>query len=87
MVRLFSLWLVSVALTMNIDNIICLGTLQVGSAAASLTNLGQPAIDWVQLAGGCGVKASRATSVEEFSTMMTAALNSSGPYLIEAMLH
>jgi len=60
---------------------------QVGSAAASLTNLGQPAIDWVQLAGGCGVKASRATSVEEFSTMMTAALNSSGPYLIEAMLH
>ena len=58
----------------------------VGSAASSLTDLGTPTIDWVALAQGCGLKACRVKTVEEFAEAMHVANSEQGPYLIEAVL-
>ena len=42
--------------------------------------------DWVALARGMGVQASRATTAEEFNRQFAAGLASPGPCLIEAVL-
>ncbi|KAK9806179.1 hypothetical protein WJX72_004533 [[Myrmecia] bisecta] len=53
----------------------------------SLTSIGQPDLDWVCLAKGMGIShASRATSIEELKQQLAAALERSGPSLIEALL-
>lgn len=57
-----------------------------GKAARALTDIGSPAIDWVALAGGMGVPASRATTAEELAAALAAGLQRSGPTLIEAVL-
>ncbi|PRW56678.1 decarboxylase [Chlorella sorokiniana] len=57
-----------------------------GKAAKALTEIGSPAIDWVALAQGMGVPASRATTCEELAAAMSAALARPGPSLIEAVL-
>mmetsp|Transcript_25186 Transcript_25186/g.34710 ORF Transcript_25186/g.34710 Transcript_25186/m.34710 type:complete len:101 (+) Transcript_25186:112-414(+) len=57
-----------------------------GTALSSLTNLGDPEINWVLLAQGMGVQAARVKTVEEFSSHMQTAFQTNGPYLIEAML-
>jgi acetolactate synthase-1/2/3 large subunit len=53
----------------------------------SLTDLGQPSVDWVSLAKGFGVaNATRATTVGELADQLAAALARKGPSLIEACL-
>ena len=56
------------------------------SNAQSLTNLGNPRMDWCHLAKGFGVDAARAETAEELMTLLAAALESDAPFLIEAML-
>jgi acetolactate synthase-1/2/3 large subunit len=58
-----------------------------GKAARALTELGQPRIDWVALAGGMGVVASRVKTAQEFEEQLKVALKKKdGPSLIEACL-
>ena len=52
----------------------------------SMLDLSRPDIDWVNLAQGMGVAATRATSAEEFHQQFEQAMASSGPHLIEAMV-
>lgn len=55
-------------------------------AVARLTGLDSPRVNWVALAQGYGVPASRATTPEEFQQALTTGLQTTGPYLIEAQL-
>ncbi|MFI9488480.1 acetolactate synthase large subunit [Promicromonospora sp. NPDC052451] len=55
-------------------------------AAARLMNLDDPALDFVALATGMGVPASRATTVEELYDQFRDAVATPGPHLIEAVL-
>ncbi len=57
-----------------------------GDAARALSNLAEPAPDWVQLARGFGVAAARAEDAESLAHELERALNEDGPHLIEAML-
>ncbi len=58
----------------------------VGSKALSLLDLHNPEMNWVQIARGFGVEASRAESVEEFTAQYTSAMSHKGPRLIEIMI-
>jgi acetolactate synthase-1/2/3 large subunit len=62
------------------------GVAEPGPAARSLTDLSRPVLDWVALATGMGVPASRATTSEEFWTQLEGAFREPGPRLIEAVL-
>jgi acetolactate synthase-1/2/3 large subunit len=57
-----------------------------GPAAQSLLNLGDPAIGWVSVAKGLGVRASRCETAEAFETDFARAMSESGPHLIEAAI-
>jgi len=57
-----------------------------GPAARALTNLGEPALDWVKLATGMGVPAVRAGDAEAMVRELERALAEPGPHLIEAVL-
>ncbi len=59
---------------------------QPGPAARSLTDLGDPVIDWVGLAKAQGVPAERAETADEFVTALERALAAPGPYLVEAVI-
>jgi acetolactate synthase-1/2/3 large subunit len=50
----------------------------------SMMHLDNPTLDWVKLAEAHGVAATRATTAEEFHAQLEAALQQSGPQLIEA---
>ncbi|HEY0909807.1 MAG TPA: acetolactate synthase large subunit, partial [Bradyrhizobium sp.] len=54
-----------------------------GPRAISMLDLHNPELDWVKLASGMGVEASRATSVEQFATQFATAMKHRGPRLIE----
>jgi acetolactate synthase-1/2/3 large subunit len=51
--------------------------------ARRLTSLGEPALDWVALAGGMGVPARRATTAGEVAAGIEWALAEPGPHLVE----
>jgi acetolactate synthase I/II/III large subunit len=51
-----------------------------------MLDLTRPDLDWVKLSEGLGVEAARATSVDEFSERLGAAVRQRGPMLIEAIL-
>ena len=57
-----------------------------GPQAASMLEIGNPAMDFVSMALGMGVSASRATTAEEFTQQFTHAVQQSGPHLIEAVV-
>jgi acetolactate synthase-1/2/3 large subunit len=57
-----------------------------GPKAMSMLDLANPPLDWVQLAQGMGVEATRATDAAEFHDQLQAALAVRGPRLIEAVL-
>lgn len=57
-----------------------------GVNARKMLDLDQPKLDWCSLAKGLGVEAGRATTVEEFVKLYTAALGRKGPFLIEAAI-
>lgn len=50
----------------------------------SLLHIGNPSLDWVKIAEGQGVPATRATTSEEFHKQFEAAMGAKGPHLIEA---
>jgi acetolactate synthase-1/2/3 large subunit len=57
-----------------------------GKRAAQLLDLSGPDLDFVALAGGMGVPASRATTAEELADQLRRALAEPGPHLIDAVL-
>ena len=57
-----------------------------GPRALSLTELSRPPLDWVQLARGMGVPATRAGSVEALQDALRRAIAEQGPHLVEAVL-
>lgn len=57
-----------------------------GNAARELLDLGRPDLDFVSLARGMGVPASRAHTAEELATQLEAGLATPGPVVVEAML-
>jgi len=62
------------------------GSARPGPLADAMMDLHRPELDWVHLAKGVGVEATRAATVEEFRKAFTAAMNGRGPRLIEAVL-
>ena len=70
-------------LGMELDRV---GATAGGEAARSLFDLSKPEIDFVALAAGMGVPASRAITAGEFAVQLEGALAEPGPHLIEAML-
>jgi len=62
------------------------GSASIGPHADALMDLHRPELDWVLLAKGMGVEASRAETVEEFRKEFTAAMRGRGPRLIEAVI-
>ncbi|MEB3369097.1 acetolactate synthase large subunit [Saccharopolyspora mangrovi] len=57
-----------------------------GAAAASMTSLGDPALDWLAVARGFGVEAVRVTTGEDLIDALTRAHQQPGPRLVEAVL-
>jgi acetolactate synthase-1/2/3 large subunit len=57
-----------------------------GDKARSQLDIGNPGLDFVQLAQGMGVQAVRATTAEEFNHALEKALRTPGPHLIEAVV-
>ena len=55
-----------------------------GSAHHDLLDLTRPGLDFIALARGMGVPASRATTTEDFTDQLRRAFAESGPHLIEA---
>ena len=57
-----------------------------GPAASKLLGLDAPAIDWVSLANGLGLPATRCQTAEDFDAAFARAMAESGPALIEAVV-
>ena len=62
------------------------GAMNAGPKALSMLDLHNPELDWVQLANGMGVEASRAETIEDFAAQFADAIGTKGPRLIEARL-
>ena len=62
------------------------GAMNVGPRALSMLDLRQPDLDFVKLAEGMGVEASRAETIEEFEDQFAGAMAAKGPRLIEVVL-
>ena len=63
-----------------------LGVGNPGPRALDLFEIGRPELDWVSLAKGMGVPASRSTSLDEFAKALANGLAADGPTLIEIPL-
>ncbi|MEM7379210.1 MAG: acetolactate synthase large subunit [Pseudomonadota bacterium] len=59
---------------------------QIGDVARAMMRLDNPTLDFVQLASGMGVPATRVDSVTGLDRALTGALSTPGPTLIEAVL-
>jgi acetolactate synthase-1/2/3 large subunit len=70
-------------LGMELDRV---GAATAGAASRSLLSLDNPPLDFVALATGMGVPATRATTAQEFAVQLGVALAEPGPHLIEAVL-
>ena len=70
-------------LNMELDRV---GAEAPGPRARDMLDLGRPDIDFVQLATGLGLHATRATSSEAFADQLARALATPGPSLIEAVV-
>ena len=57
-----------------------------GPKAKAQLDLSAPALDFVSIAHGMGMPASKATTAEEFNAALGRALSSSGPHLIDAVI-
>ncbi|MHB8593164.1 MAG: acetolactate synthase large subunit, partial [Acidimicrobiales bacterium] len=62
------------------------GAAEPGRRAREILDLDRPALDFVALAQGMGVPASRATTAEEFTVQLERALAEPGPALVEAVV-
>jgi acetolactate synthase-1/2/3 large subunit len=63
-----------------------LGVGEPGRRALDMFEIGHPDLDWVSLAKGMGVPATRVSSLEEFSRALREGFESGGPSLIEVPL-
>ena len=61
-----------------------LGITEAGEIAASLFDIGNPEIDWVEMAAGFGVPGTKADSAEELVTLLQRGYREPGPFLIQA---
>ena len=59
------------------------GALNPGRTALDMLDLRRPDLDWVKLAGGMGVEAARADSVERLIELVGTSFSQPGPFLIE----
>jgi acetolactate synthase-1/2/3 large subunit len=57
-----------------------------GPASRALFDLGNPDMDWVRIAGGFGVEAARAETMESFADVFAHANSRPGPFLIELVI-
>lgn len=57
-----------------------------GPKASSTLDIGTPNMDFVALAAGMGVAGGRATTAEEFVEQLQRAIDTPGPYLVDAIL-
>ncbi len=57
-----------------------------GPRAREMLDLGRPSIDFVQLASGLGLPATRAETAEDFGEQLARALATPGPNLVEAFV-
>jgi acetolactate synthase I/II/III large subunit len=57
-----------------------------GRKAMDMLSLNRPDLDWVKIANGMGVPATRASSAEEFSKQLAQSVATPGPSLIEVVL-
>ena len=57
-----------------------------GPTAHRMLDLADPDLDWVRIAGGLGVEAARATTMEECAELMVRSFRSDGPFLVELMV-
>ena len=62
------------------------GAVAGGEASRSLLDLSRPDLDFVALATGMGVPASRATTAPDFAAQFQRALAEPGPHLIEVVI-
>jgi acetolactate synthase-1/2/3 large subunit len=56
---------------------------QPGATAMNMLDLGNPELDWVQIAQAMGVEAARATTMERCADLMTQSFRQPGPFLID----
>jgi acetolactate synthase-1/2/3 large subunit len=61
------------------------GAIGAGPKALSMLDLHNPEMNWVKIAEGLGVEASRATTSEAFASQYESAMQGKGPRLIELM--
>lgn len=62
------------------------GAQSMNKKTLDMLDIGNPDLNFVQMAEGMGVKAARATTAEEFNKLYTEALAQRGPRLIEAIM-
>ncbi len=62
------------------------GASRIGARANDMLDLGRPDLDFVSLARGMGVPATRAATAQEFTRQFRTAVSERGPRLIEAVL-
>ena len=62
------------------------GTRSDPRAPQPMMDLTDPSIDWVALANGMGVEATRVESIGDFTAAFGSAMNQRGPRLIEVVL-
>ena len=70
-------------LNMELDRV---GADSAGPRARDMLDLGRPSIDFVHLAQGLGLQATRAETSEEFADQLASALASPGPNVVEAVI-
>lgn len=61
-----------------------LGVTEVGKIAASLFDIGNPKINWVDMAKSFGVPGAQANTAEELSKLLEQSFRTPGPFLIQA---
>jgi acetolactate synthase-1/2/3 large subunit len=57
-----------------------------GRKAIDMLEIGRPDLDWVAMAQGMGVPATRATTSEQFNDQFQRAVATDGPSLIEVVV-
>lgn len=57
-----------------------------GETAMSMLDLGNPSLNWVQLANGMGVEGARATTLDGVADLMRSSFARSTPFLIELLI-
>ncbi len=57
-----------------------------GRTALDMLDLSNPDLDWPRIAGGLGVEAARAETMERFADLFSHSLSRSGPFLIELII-